>query len=620
MRDFSLLSIAVAIGFCGGCSKAPEAPMVPSVPLVAQPVPVTQPSPEVVKPMGETPQPTAPVEQVPAASPTVKEPAAPKITKAESTSPGELKKLGLFFYFDEEPSFEIMAPPKSEYRCTPDGQSMSAYGPQFNLQIDYGSYDFKALADHLTGMGNVTIVEQQKDSLIIKKKVPDPDDSEKVMESHGVYLNRSVGNRDFRIYSLDADLNSKPCVYSLSDVQRMLRSGSQLELAQPLPTDPLALCKKLGIELSHRLYGETVDQKEIVRVDLPIARTTDSMLPLLAKIPSLIEVRTGMSLPPQPGKYDVKGSSWAVLSQLPQLKRLEFMGRDADDDAIAAISQLKGLTKLEIGNSTLRLESIKPLEKLANLEILVISAFSVTDAGFEQFPLLPKLKKLELYAQNSKAEEFTGTGLRSLQKLTELRELELDAGPCGEAGFQHIGQIASLVELSVSSENLTDAGLAQLKLLTNLEALKLGSKQITDAGVEHLSGLTKLKKLNLSSASVTDEGLPHLQTLVNLEDLDLGETKLTDAGLSRISPLTNLKELRLARTDVTSAGIESLLSFTKLESLSLHGTKITSANLDKLSTLKFLKYLYVGGAQPPLDDETLEKLKTALPKCSIITN
>ncbi|MDB5391132.1 MAG: inlA 1 [Planctomycetaceae bacterium] len=617
MRRFTHFLIVVGIGFCCGCSKPstalPSAAPTPTPAPAAQPVPITLPFTNMENPQVDREQPKGPA----AANPIVASPAS--VTVTESKSSEELKKLGLLFYYDEEPSFQILAPPSADYACTRDGRSMCAFGPQFNLQIDYGSYDFKALADKFRDMANVTIIDEQKDSLIIKKQVADPDDSAKLVDSHGVFLNRTVGNRDFRIYSLDVDQKSKPCRYRLTDVQRMLRSGSTLELARPLPTDPAALCKKLKIDLSHRLYGETIEQKEIVRADLPLAETTDSMLPLLSKFPSLIEVKAGSSPPPVPGEFDVKGRSWSVLSQLPHLKRLDFNSRDANDDAVAVIAQLNSLNDLEIGNWTLRLESIKPLEKLANLETLWINADLVTDSGLEQFPLFPKLRKLRLAAQNSTAEEFTGVGLRRLQMLPQLRDLELDAGPCGEAGFQQLGQIASLVELSVASNNLTDAGLAHLKSLVNLEKLELGSEKITDVGMVHLSGLTKLKSLDLSSVPVTDEGLPHLKTLTNLETLGLADTKVTDVGMSHLSHFKNLKTLYLGRTGITSAGIDSLLALTQLEFLSLSGTKITATNLERLGTLKSLKTLFVGVA-PPLDEGIIAKLKAALPKCSIFTN
>ena len=61
-----------------------------------------------------------------------------------------------------------------------------------------------------------------------------------------------------------------------------------------------------------------------------------------------------------------------------------------------------------------------------------------------------------------------------------------------------------------------DADLAWLDKLPQLKWLDLSDTQITDAGLIHLQGLSQLESLDLSDTQVTDAGLIHLQGLSQL--------------------------------------------------------------------------------------------------------
>ncbi|MDB5334781.1 MAG: F-box/LRR-repeat protein 13-like [Planctomycetaceae bacterium] len=621
MRRVYIVVATVAFGFLGGCSKSPQPPATaPSAASATQPVPVVLPEPSGDVAMVESPQPTVSAEEGPAANPTVAPTAAPVVTPAESSTSVELKQREIGF--DNESadgiSYQIMAPPNPDPDADTNQRSMTVYGgPHFNLQVELGSYDFKAFVAGLRDTGEVTVVDEKPDSLIIKKNVPDPVDPDKMRETHAVYLNRTEGYREFRIYSLEADEKSKVCIYSLNDVQRMLQSGSKFVLTKPLPTDPAELCEKLHIELRRSLTFDEPERKEFVLAELPDSNIgTDSMLPLLLKFPSLIAVDAGSSPNPEPGKYDIKGSSWSVLAKLPQLRHLDFRSRDASDEAIAMIAQITQLKKLGIGHWTLNIESIAPLEKLQALEELQINAGKVTDLGLDKFPLLPKLRDLAIEGQDVTAESLTGVGLRRLALLPQLRILQFSAEPLGDAGFEELGKLTSLEDLFVSCDDVTEEGISHLKSLVNLRKLTLSSEKISDAEVAHLSSLTNLKSLDIGSPQITDAGLAHLKPLTNLEVLDLTYSKITDAGLSHLRHFNKLKELRLIQTGITSAGIESIVAHKQLEILMLSRTKITAKNVEKLGTLKSLKQLYLE-VEPPLGEAIVAKLKAALPKCHV---
>ncbi len=60
-----------------------------------------------------------------------------------------------------------------------------------------------------------------------------------------------------------------------------------------------------------------------------------------------------------------------------------------------------------------------------------------------------------------------------------------------------------------------------------MEVLQLAARDVTDAGLEHLSDLKSLRELSLSGTHVTGCGLVHLSRLDALEVLNLNATKVT---------------------------------------------------------------------------------------------
>jgi len=79
-----------------------------------------------------------------------------------------------------------------------------------------------------------------------------------------------------------------------------------------------------------------------------------------------------------------------------------------------------------------------------------------------------------------------------------------------------------------------DAGLDSVNRLADLRELDLGTSRVTDSGMEHLQGLAGLQVLRLPNTSITDAGLKCLQGMPNLRVLHLDETQVADAGLANL--------------------------------------------------------------------------------------
>ena len=87
----------------------------------------------------------------------------------------------------------------------------------------------------------------------------------------------------------------------------------------------------------------------------------------------------------------------------------------------------------------------------------------------------------------------------------------------------------AVIGVDLQNTKVTDAGLKHLEGLTKLRDINLGGTKVTDAGLEHLKGLTNLQSLFLGRTKVTDAALEHLRGLPQLRWLNLEGIKVTDA-------------------------------------------------------------------------------------------
>ena len=101
-------------------------------------------------------------------------------------------------------------------------------------------------------------------------------------------------------------------------------------------------------------------------------------------------------------------------------------------------------------------------------------------------------------------------------------------------------KLTGLLWLSLSSSNftdnvITDEGLKFLQNLKGLRNLDLSNNCVTDGGLKFLQNLNSLRLLNLShNRGVTDEGVKYLHGLHNLESLHLDKAAFNEAGVENL--------------------------------------------------------------------------------------
>ena len=139
-----------------------------------------------------------------------------------------------------------------------------------------------------------------------------------------------------------------------------------------------------------------------------------------------------------------------------------------------------------------------------------------------------------------------------LEPLAQLEDLTLERNDLFGPGFDAIGKLSKLKELSVWSSKITDDELKTIGKLKNLTDLNVGDNRLSDEGMAHLAGLKKLERLyltGLGGCTLSDAGVAHLAGLTNLKVLTLGgqfnEGRIGDAGLAYLGGLPELEHLDL---------------------------------------------------------------------------
>jgi hypothetical protein len=157
------------------------------------------------------------------------------------------------------------------------------------------------------------------------------------------------------------------------------------------------------------------------------------------------------------------------------------------------------------------------------------SSCELSDSGLVSIKWLRGLQRLNLGDTH-----ITDAGLAHVGGLTSLRHLNLVGTRVSDDGLSHLQDLNQLQELVLIGTQVSDAGLSHLHDLTNLREIHLDNTEITDAGLRHLHHLTSLRELHLSGTSVTDAGLAHLRGFTGLMWLSLANTRVTNVGLAEI--------------------------------------------------------------------------------------
>ncbi len=283
-------------------------------------------------------------------------------------------------------------------------------------------------------------------------------------------------------------------------------------------------------------------------------------------------------------------SAWSDLLKNAKLDIPANVAKNADQYLrdLNKLGALSGVKSLNLSGTNITHVGLKELENLKQLEELDLGDTAVTGGELEPLKQLANLKKLSL-----KGLDVTNAKLDVLETFYKLEDFDLsdtrsdpkaDQSIFNRAAFERImNHLPNIKRLNLSGSPVND--LKGLNSLSRLEELDL---QMTDIGNDDLNYLKdhcpNLRRLNLSITNVTDAGLAALQNHHKLEELNLSALdyqNVTQRELDRgIQGLRRLEN----RSKFTDAGLKALDGLIGLKSIDLSGTKVTDQGFNDLIT------------------------------------
>lgn len=165
----------------------------------------------------------------------------------------------------------------------------------------------------------------------------------------------------------------------------------------------------------------------------------------------------------------------------------------------------------------------------------------------------------------------------------------------------------------------TDDAVKQMTDLPNLKFLDLDQNPaVSDESLKHIAAnYPAMESVSLWATGITDEGLRSLSELKKLQILSVAGTKINGSGLAHFAEHPALREIHLGRMKITDEMLRHLPKIPQLDLLSLVHTTLPDDAADAITKLPKLKQLDIRDAE--ISAASLEKLRSALPNCEILT-
>ena len=227
-----------------------------------------------------------------------------------------------------------------------------------------------------------------------------------------------------------------------------------------------------------------------------------------------------------------------------------------------------------------------------SLRRLKLSGSDIDDAGLAKLADKAKLELLDV----TDCEAITSEGIRSIGKMTSLRNLRVSGAAVNDQSVQSLAGLDRMAALSLQQTAVTDEGIDVVRPMRGLKELNLYGTPVTDASLATIASLPSLQKLRLRGTGVLGQRAESFAQMAQVVDLDLSETKFGSEGLASVGKMPKLVRLNLWLTEVDDAGIESLASLKALTHLNLDNVSgITDRSLDRISEMGELELLHLGG-------------------------
>lgn len=283
---------------------------------------------------------------------------------------------------------------------------------------------------------------------------------------------------------------------------------------------------------------------------------------------------------------------------------------DAELAKLGELSEgLDQITEIDAHGGQVTKAGLAVLEKLPNLKFINLDGTPIGDAGAELLAKAPALESVTLNGSN-----ITDAGIAALGPLTNLRELRIARAQLTQAGFAEIARHKTIERLLLDATPLNDVSFQMLCSLENLNYLEVRDTQVTDLGLMGLAKLDRLESLEVSGCGgVHGEAffkLAKSKALENLRHLSLTACPLNERGARGINNMKQLEYLNIAQTGAADVHIAFMIrGMAKLKHLVMgSNSSVTNEVLKAVGQLKQLEVLILEN-QPGISDVGLSYLK-----------
>ncbi|MEZ5356896.1 MAG: hypothetical protein R2762_30015 [Bryobacteraceae bacterium] len=216
-----------------------------------------------------------------------------------------------------------------------------------------------------------------------------------------------------------------------------------------------------------------------------------------------------------------------ALTPLARMAHLEWLGFDADDEAMAAIARLPHLRMLMCQDTRAGDTGFTALSRSATLEYLWgRRCYNLAGAGFRAMAAMPALRGLSVSCRN--VDDASLSALPSFPRLVEFMPMDVP-----DEGFRHVGRCERLEALWCMYCRETGDRATELIGGLRLRSYYAGQTRITDTSLEILSRMETLERMTLyACAGVTHAGVAALAGLPRLRELRLEAMPAIGGGVA----------------------------------------------------------------------------------------
>lgn len=246
------------------------------------------------------------------------------------------------------------------------------------------------------------------------------------------------------------------------------------------------------------------------------------------------------------------GSDKAALSLrgLTNLQHLCMGTGSLGNDVCRLISEHTQLTSLVLPFAEIA-HQLAWFTSLRNLSLLDVSLNAhIDDDVLASISSMVGITSLDLSRT-----DVTDSGIASIQGFTNLVSLNLNSVNIGDIACNYISEFKMLTSLQAVYGRITDAGIAKLAELPELRLLKISfCELISDIGIQCLADCVQLRSLDIGSKQITNAGILSLTRLTNLTTLAMWETSVDYVSIFPLSaalPLLSPLDERMSATPGT---------------------------------------------------------------------